>query len=275
MHNYLAEKATHYQFDSPDFSHHFEIAKICFLSPEDRKKLVLFFYYLLHSDRQSSSYNQIEKQALSAMENIPTEAPGSILTWEEFKALYKRNNVQTLPFIGYGSLLNKKDVRRTLPRKKKFMPVIAFGAKRVFKYGFDCDPSKLEGSDHHEIAALGLDLSYHREHYFNGVLFDLKEDEVDPLAEREEKYQLRKLPYIAMNSSGIAEIKEAYSLVYPQNDGANLLPSLNYLYLIVSGNLDDLGFIRFFFETTYLANGMTTAAVWIENEAYRYFASEQ
>ena len=271
MKTYIQAQAAFHQFDSSHFYDQYDGKMHCPVTLEDRKKMLLFFYHLL--EQKNSSYEGLRELAemkANELENLSVQM--ETLSWDDFRALYTSSD-QSLPFIGYGSLLNRRDVKRTLPRDREFTSVIVFGTKREFKYKIDFKEGE-PCPNPDEIAAVGLDLDYNPHHYFNGVVFDLARDEVDLIAKREEHYRLMKLPYIEI-SSKTPEIKEAYALIYPQNDGIELRPYLNYLFLIVSGMKNEIGLTQFFCETTFLADGTTSVAEWIRNEATQYFLLQE
>ena len=81
--------------------------------------------------------------------------------------------------FGYGSLLNKKELKNEFNKKKKIIPVIVTGLKR----SFDVSSSSSSGSKY---KVLGVQDS--KKAWCNGVLFKVNEEELDKLIERESNY---------------------------------------------------------------------------------------
>ncbi len=278
--SYIEQEARLYRFDSPDFEHRCSGLLGIPLSTCDRRKLIFYCNYLIHKSFKSETYDKLKENTRLASEFLDKnyEAVNScnskILGWDDFRNEFDRLEVEALPFIGYGSLINQIDARRTLRDERDAEAIIGFGGKRVFKISTK-GLMNLRGlptvGHENEEAVVALDPIFDPNHTFNGMVFDVKRNEVDALQKRESVYQIKKVPYIKVDHlmSGQLAVESAYALVYPQNDGLLLKPHLNYLFLILEGHIE-MDATRFFVETTYLSDGKTTIAQWLEQEARRY-----
>ncbi|MBU0907882.1 MAG: gamma-glutamylcyclotransferase [Nanoarchaeota archaeon] len=80
--------------------------------------------------------------------------------------------------VGYGSLLSHKSLQETL-QNKHFHPVIVKGYKRIFNV-MDCSSKNPDV----------LNLKKSKNHFFNGVLFEVNDKELAELKKREDCYNL-------------------------------------------------------------------------------------
>ena len=91
-------------------------------------------------------------------------------------------------FVGYGSLMSHKSLRKTIS-DKKFKPVIVKGYKRIF----NVKDYKTDGSD-------VLNLEKSKENYLNGVFFHVNEEELRKIKIREDDYELQKVNVYDFNT---------------------------------------------------------------------------
>ena len=78
--------------------------------------------------------------------------------------------------VGYGSLMSHRSLKNTVPNRE-FVPVIVKGYKRVFNLVSD----KNAGGDI-------LNLEQNMKYFFNGIMFEVNEDELRKIKEREDDY---------------------------------------------------------------------------------------
>jgi len=92
-------------------------------------------------------------------------------------------------FIGYGSLINHQSLKETI-KDKKFTPVIVKGYKRIFNL---------------EIREKGktdiLNLEKNKSSKFNGIMFEVSEEELIKLKRREEEYNIEEIEAYEFNSN--------------------------------------------------------------------------
>lgn len=144
-------------------------------------------------------------------------------------------------FIGYGSLLSHKSLKETI-KDKKFLPVIVKGYKRIFN---------LRDNSKYDVLNLKKDKRY----YFNGVVFEINEKELQKLKKREDDYNLEEVKYYDFYTKkklGKALVVIDY-LVGIDKDGK---PKEEYLEMCRSAAYkigDDFG--KVWDKTTYTSNG--------------------
>jgi len=83
--------------------------------------------------------------------------------------------------VGYGSLISHQSLEWTIP-DKEFTPVIVKGYKRIF----DLELGKKRVSD-------VLNVEESEKDFFNGVLFEVNEEELEELKKRETEYLLKEV----------------------------------------------------------------------------------
>lgn len=276
-----------YQFDNEGYSHPVSGLEGQRLTLLERKKAILYSYFELQKSKYSDSYlellDRIEHIVKELSKKHPQEA-GALLTWEEFKKEYKNQGVTNLPMIGTGSLANSKDLLLILPEKRETEQVIGFGGKRMFKL-------RTPSNEHRGLPSAGFDDEianiaveeqegvplFDTRNLFNGVLFYLKESEVEAMQKKRSEYNLKKVPYVkvAQLFDNPITIQHAYILINNAKYDEEIKPHLNYLNLVIEsfddGNLDQQDLIRLFSETTYLADGKTTIDKWLEAEVKVYY----
>jgi hypothetical protein len=284
---YIDQQFIHFGFDHDGYKYPFSGLEGKRQSWLDRKKLIFFCYFQIHKSKFSDTYlemlDRIEDIVAEFSRHPPKTSP-ALLTWDAFKAEYKKQGVTQLPFVGYGSLSNAKDLLRTLPDKKVMTHVIGFGGKRVFKIesptlltrglpaeGFELEAAKL---------ALEEAPEYGLNKLFNGVVFELKESEVEALEKRNPDYAVKKVPVIRVDAlfKNPVQVEYAYALFSNATAKEELKPHLNYLNLVLSsfddGNIEAQDTIRLFSETTYLADGKTNIENWLESEVQKYYQDD-
>lgn len=96
------------------------------------------------------------------------------------------NNHETRKIFAYGSLMNNRDLTRTVPEARNMVPVKLYGYRRIFDlestYRFDPVTNV-------PICVLNLESSSSFD-FVNGVCFDMDDQSFDALLEREKAYDL-------------------------------------------------------------------------------------
>jgi hypothetical protein len=253
------------------------------LSHADRTKLLLHFGSLIYQAHESDEFRQLKEKSKELGERLADDPTigqilkSKILTWDEFRKEYEHTD--SLPFIGYGSLINKKSAMGTLQDERPIEPIIAFGGKRIFKlprYNINAYTQGLPSIGYeHEVACLGVELTADAAHCFNGVVFDLRKEELDAMQQREGIYQIKWVPYIKIADlmGDKLSVDYAYVLVYQPHHNSAMRPHLNYLHLVLEGH-ERAYLAGYFLETTYLADGETTLTEWIGQEINEFSLQE-
>jgi ChaC-like protein len=87
--------------------------------------------------------------------------------------------------FGYGSLINKEELKNEFNIKKKIIPVIVSG----FTRSFDVSSSSSSGSSGGKYKVLGI--KNKKGAWCNGIVFKVNEEELDKLIERESNYTIK------------------------------------------------------------------------------------
>lgn len=192
--------------------------------------------------------------------------------WDGLEQHLKSTHRSGLPFVGYGSLLNKESAALTLSRQtlEARQPVVAFGALRVFNYVMPPSVKRYgEVSLGLNRAALNVRLTARPEHALNAVRIDIPFDGIGALRDRENGYDLAPLacipwempdqpPFIAY----ILSCPEESDVAISKTDNS-LLPHKRY-YEVCRDGASEFGesFLKFFLSTTFLADGVTPMSEW-------------
>lgn len=279
-----------YKFDKEGYYHPSFGLEGKKLTLQERKKAILYSYFELQKSRYSDSYaemvDRLQDISLNLLENAPqTNEP--LLSWSEFKEEYQKQGVSKLPFIGYGSSVNRANLKRALSKERKMEPIVGFGAKRLFKVQSSASFTRglpTEGFEN-ENAMLALqetDLPlYDLNNLYNGVVFDLQVGEVELMQKKEPDYKIKKVPIIKIQNlfKKPVRLEYAYALINNSEGDKESKPHLNYLNLIINGfddgDLEEQDLIRLFSESTYLADGKTTLDEWLQEEVEHYYHIQQ
>lgn len=260
------------------------------MTPVERKKAILYCYFQVQKSKFSDSYMDLVDRIDEIIKYLSKTAPRydeKLMSWDEFQREYKRQGVTVLPFVGYGNLVNKNELKRILPTERKMEAVIGFGGKSIFKFH---SPTPLTcqlpavGYEQ-ETATLALEEQEGKEtfdlkHLFNGVVFDLHASEAAALQKWEPNFQIKRVPIVKMKrfSKMPIRIDYAYALVNNEPSDKTLRPHLNYLNLVIDtfddGDLEVQDFVRLFSETSYLGDGDTSIERWLEAEVKKYYQDD-
>lgn len=193
--------------------------------------------------------------------------------WHNLEGQYESGVAVARHLIGYGSLLHPDSARKTVPNTppKGHMPVIAFGARRVFDYVIpdnvliNWGVAEKELSGMHDRAALNAHYTGRSLDIITGRLVPLNAKDLPALREREKAYDLRVVPYVPYASPNEA-IKLAYILCAtprPWNGQTfvdrRIKPFQPYLSLCRSGVAKvSKEYLELFNQTTCVADGKTS-----------------
>ena len=158
--------------------------------------------------------------------------------------------MEKVKIIGYGSLISKESLKRTIKTHSNFKEVLVHGYKRVF----DLKSAKqmYEPWDT-DVAVLNVEKSKNAR--FNGVVYEVSLNEFHKLLEREKTYRIIKVKYSDYKTDK-AEGEAFLFLGLEQYVHPNLNPHTHYFHVCRKGAYsisDEYGLD--WDRTTYLANG--------------------
>lgn len=194
-----------------------------------------------------------------------------LLQKDRVMGLYPKDSVL---LFAYGSLLNINSASRTISDKSisTYTPAVAFGLQRLF----DRDVPESEnnwGTINSPLERGMLNVRYDGDpsHVVNGVLMVVNDHDLEKLIERETGYELIPIPVMlwdqAINKSNAKPtIVIAYTFSAKENSpyvDHQVIPVTNYAIASEMGAAqygDE--FLRFWQQTTYLADGKTPYMDW-------------
>lgn len=192
--------------------------------------------------------------------------------WEGLEKKVKRMERSSLPFVGYGSLLNSASAALTLSDEtlRTRRPIIAFGVRRIFNYAMGPAVGRY-GKPKQDIdsAALNIRMTRSVEDTLNAVLIEIPLSDIPTLRKREIGYDLE--PVACVDWNGLQEWPFiSYILLCPDEPRLGkkrtnnaLLPHRKY-YQVCREGAKESGelFLQYWLSTTYLADGVTPVAEW-------------
>ncbi|MCK5055080.1 MAG: hypothetical protein KAT34_00375 [Candidatus Aminicenantes bacterium] len=197
---------------------------------------------------------------------------GYLYPWEGLEEKVRRMERSTLPFVGYGSLLNSSSAALTLNKEtlQHRRPIIVFWSHRIFNYDmgevvgrYGKPKRKLES------AALNVRLTESLNDTMNAVLVEIPLIDIKALRKREIGYDLKAVVCLDWNELGeqpfIAYLllcSDEPRLGHKRTDNT-LLPHRKY-YQVCREGAKEFGepFLQYWLSTTYLADGVTSVANW-------------
>lgn len=198
------------------------------------------------------------------------ERPYRAYPWEGLAAELRKTEVGALRLLAYGSLMNPESANSTLSKFKPGRPIISFGVRRVFDYKIPPDNSRYGPiRNAREAAALNVLATFEVDDLMNGVLLEIDPADVASVRAREVGYDLIPILCSFLDLSGLQPFV-AWTLRCPKvsADGirrtdTSLLPHRNY-YRVCREAAAARGdeFLRFWLETTFLADGCTSVRTW-------------
>ncbi len=245
-------------------------------SPPLRAQLCLRNYYLcvrggLEPEIDAARKLRILEHVLNSLNFSEVFGNEQLVTFGELEKLAKRET--KLKIFTFGSLLHPISAKFNLKGKGKAS--LAFGLKRLFNYfQEDLEENRLglpspENSD--EMARLNVAFTSEISDMLPGALFEVDACEIASLKIREKGYHWKRVlivDYEAIEKGELPEVEEAYTLILPQGEeNSEALPHQSYLNICLEGAKQfGTRFLKFFSETTYLADGKTTILEWLRNE---------
>ena len=151
--------------------------------------------------------------------------------------------------FGYGSLINNKSLKKTLPKAE----IIDTGILRGYKRVFGTKSTNRLTKNNRSISVLNIEKN--PKYYLNGVIIEINENDQKDLGERESAYERKELKVITDKN------QELNALVFIDNSGITL-PYLkdepiqkNYLNVCLKGaKSHGEKFHKEFLETTFIYN---------------------
>jgi len=207
------------------------------------------------------------------------ERTGYEYPWNNLESELKSKGEDKILLFGYGSLLNKLSAQRTIKKGavEGLKPMIAFGVKRILDYNM---PEAVKKRSHYELPkdnpkAIGLFNSRYTgslTNSINGAIIEVDLEDIEKLREREVGYDLR--PIVCMPWNDNDEYKGNFLHAYALGCSGRLwkgqmlsdntlLPHQGYYDLCRHGAATiSVKFLEYFLDTSFLADGITTAREW-------------
>ncbi|MHC4845733.1 MAG: hypothetical protein ACYTCU_06190, partial [Planctomycetota bacterium] len=197
--------------------------------------------------------------------------------WEGLEQELARDGRGSLPLVGYGSLVELDSAARTLgpASLRTARSIVCFGVRRVFEYDKTAGrPRAGQAADDPARAALNARVTGEPADALNGLLFDMERDDVHAMREREIGYDLVPTACFAWDALDLPAMP-AWVLSAPDEPRVgsvfvdpDLTPDVEYFARCRDGAAA-LGepFLRFWRETTFLADGVTPIAAWESRQA--------
>lgn len=211
-------------------------------------------------------------EAVSRMMARARKEPTFLYPWDTLGKKSEEKGVSEISFVAYGSLLNAQSAARTLQDlpHKDFLPVIAFGVRRLFNYQMPPNiPRYGPPKQPMARAALNTRFTDKIEDAVNGLLVKWPLNDIPALRTREVGYDLipiacldwvetEKPPFIAYILRSPDELR-----VGKRFTNNEITPHQEY-YKVCREGARTYGedFLHFFLEATYLADGVTPVAAW-------------
>ena len=205
------------------------------------------------------------------LKNIHNE-PTYMYPWDNLESKLKEKNRSGFLMVGYGSLINTASAAHTLDNKtlSTYLPVIAFGARRLFNYEMPANIDRYEPPREPDArAALNVIFTGKPEDIVNGVLIEVPLAEIPAMRKREIAYDL--VPVVCLKWNEFEKPPfDAYILRCPNRMWkgkyytSNEITPHHHYYSVCregAGKIDD-NFLRLWLATTFLADGVTPVAKW-------------
>lgn len=214
---------------------------------------------------------QLTPEQIHDVSRVMTEIQGLPLypyPWNRLKRKLTNKQIDHLPLVAYGSLVNSESAERTLSQSTllRSKPVVAFGVRRTFdyimpentlRYGKPIDPRAR--------AALNVHVTGKIDDRVNGILIDLFLKDISALQRREVDYAL--VPVACMDWTNRINPFPAYILQSERRVDTHLQPHQAY-YEICRDGAAQFGqeFLSLWLNTTFLGDGKTPVKEWETKE---------
>lgn len=201
------------------------------------------------------------------------DQPSYPYPWADLESDIEGGAMSRLSLVGYGSLMNVGSAARTITAtgRDDRVPVIAFGVRRVFDYEMPASDDNRYGppTEPRACAALNVHITRAITDTANGVLIKVPTQDIAALRRRETGYHIEPvvcLRWDRLNAAPfVAHILTCQARAPGQSQHTNdrLTPHHQYYLVCREGaRAVSESFLRFFLETTFLADGITAAAKW-------------
>ncbi len=194
--------------------------------------------------------------------------------WEGLEEKLAEEGRDRLRLIGYGSLVNANSAAVTVTEEiaRRALPVIAYGALRVFDYRMDPANSRYQGPDTPDaLALLNLRLTGNPGDCFNGVVIETPLEHLPALRDRESDYSLARIAFRNWNES---EIQSAWVLSCVEGTPGGelrldrtLTPNRDY-YRVCRDGAESFGtaFLDAWLDSAFLGDGKMRVREWERSE---------
>lgn len=185
----------------------------------------------------------------------------------------KEQGIETLKIFSYGSLMSVKSAKKTFSNEtmKTRKPAIAFGIKRVFNRDIPIEPDSHWGIPFDPNARGMLNVLYTNEDtdFVNGIVFEVKASDLEPMGKREIGYDLIPVKCIDWEASLTSDDPPNYiaytfhARIDSKYTNSKILPRPGYYELSRDASKEHgLLFYLLWLKTTYLADGTTPITQW-------------
>lgn len=215
--------------------------------------------------------NASQLRAISEKMAEALQEPVYLYPWDSLERDLKTKGLSRFPIVAYGSLVNIESANVTLQDQSLIhhRPVIAFGARRLFNYKMPKNTRRYGSTTRHTRAALNVQTTDNIDDVVNGILFEITLEEIPAIRAREIGYDLVPIATINWNENKDPPFL-TYILRCPDElpmgkrlTSDQIVPHRQY-YLICRRGARKVGedFLRFWLDTTYLADGVTPISQW-------------
>jgi len=250
----------------------------CPLSWAEREQLLLRSHHLLcDSSSHALDTQRVHYLREYLFQHAAKEQKGrhlSLYPWEDLED-HLRKTGGTIKLFGFGSLINAQSASYNICKRRG--PAIAFGLKRIFNYKDhyleSCNIGCPNENCMQEQAKLNAADTKDPNHMINGILYDITAEDLNSLRPRERGYDLERL-YVVDHYDALDEscttprVYEAYLLRARNENQVSYenVPDINYLNVCLEGARSfGKPFLKLFFDTTYLCDGVTPMKDWLIN----------
>lgn len=200
-------------------------------------------------------------------EQMLKNSPTFHYPYSDLHLILENEGRESIKIFSYGSLMDFDSAANTLSEQsmKTFKPAVAFGVKRLFNRDVPIKPNSKWGIPKNENARGMLNLVKEEDQMVNGVIFEVRREDIPSLLYREEGYDL--IPVIAKDwEANNAKCDIAYTFYAPPESPytSNSIDPRPKYYELSRDAAKHYGpeFYDLWFSSTYLSDGKTPIVEW-------------
>ncbi|OEU71554.1 MAG: hypothetical protein BA864_04105 [Desulfuromonadales bacterium C00003093] len=198
--------------------------------------------------------------------------PTYLYPWGSLEADIENKGLETLPLVGYGSLVNPDSAAVTIRDRmgRTGLSVLSYGVRRIFNYVIPEGHMRYDPpSNPRARAALNVRFTGAGNDTVNGLLLEISLRDIQRLREREIGYDLYPVACVEWKNPEAVPFT-GYILVCPDEERAGAIrtdseiePHREY-YEICRSGATQMGkdFLKVWLTNTYLADGVTPVEQW-------------